>query len=129
MRIVHLKGALRARGSAAQVLGEFRHGVLAADFHQHFVHVNRICILRGLTILGPAIQRGLRKVAIRQRTSFDRGERRMLLAYVIECLLDFFVVDCDLRFIGAQLLVAFNRNLRHHFEAGLEAQGFAVVNV
>ena len=53
----------------------------------------------------------------------------MLLAHAVERLLDFLVGDGDLRIVGAQFLVAFDLDLGHHLEAGLEAQRLAVVNV
>src|ERR1035437_1176622 len=57
----------------AQVFGEFRHGVLARDFDQHFIHVNGLAfaglcfagLLFGLCFgLGMAIERDLGEIAI-----------------------------------------------------------------
>jgi hypothetical protein len=57
------------------------------------------------------------------------GVSRTLLADVGQRLFDFFVGDGNLRLVGAQILVALDLNFRQHFEAGLESQGLAVVNV
>ncbi len=70
------KVRLFAGGGAAQVLGELGHRVLAADFHQHFVHVDGL----PFAFLGLAVERYLGEVAIGQRPAFDRVETRVLLA-------------------------------------------------
>ena len=46
--INHVKGAFLTGGNSAQVFGELRHGVLAADFDQNFVHVDRLGLRRRL---------------------------------------------------------------------------------
>ena len=127
--IRHFECALFAGGCAAQVLGELWHGVFAPNLDEDFVHVHRLCVGRVISILRLAIHGSLGEVALRQRASFHRRERRVLLANTGERLLDFVIADCDLGFVGAQFLVAFDGNLRHHFEAGLEPQWFAVMNV
>ena len=127
--IRHFECALFAGGCAAQVLGELWHGVFAPNLDEDFVHVHRVCVGRVISILRLAIHGSLGEVALRQRASFHRRERRMLFADTGESLLDFVIADCDLRLVGAQFLVAFDRNLRHHFEAGLEAQWLAIMNV
>ncbi len=53
----------------------------------------------------------------------------MLLAHRGQGLLDFFIGDRDFRFLGAQLLVALDFDLGHHFKAGLEAQRFVVLQM
>ena len=80
-------------------------------------------------ILGLAVERNLGVVAVGQRPAFDRSEGRVLLAHAVQRLLDFFVGDRDLRLVGAQILVALDLDLGHHFKAGFEAQGFVVLQV
>ena len=85
--------------------------------------------LPSASVLGLAIERDLGEVAIGQRPAFDRGEGGVLLAQAVQRLLDFFIGHGDFRLLGAQLLVAFDLDLGHHFEAGLEAQRLVVVQV
>ena len=44
-------------------------------------------------------------------------------------MLYFFVSDGNIRLVGAQLFIVFDPDGRHHFKAGFEAHGFAVVHV
>src|SRR5260370_39094896 len=53
----------------------------------------------------------------------------MLLARIGERLLHIRLGNSDLRFIGAQLLVAIQPDFRQHFKSRFEAQRFAVVHM
>ncbi len=82
-----------------------------------------------VVLFGLAVHRGLGEVAVGQGTPFNRGVGGVLLAHAVDRSFDFFVFYNDLGVVGAKLLVAFDHDLRQDFEAGLEAQRFAVVNV
>ncbi len=76
-----------------------------------------------------AVHGSLGEVAVGQGAAFNRGERRMLLAHVVQRFLDFLVFYFDFRMVGAQLLVALDLDLGHDLEAGLEAQRLAIMNM
>ena len=131
---MHIKRPLISRGRCAQVLGELGHRAFAADFYQDVVHVDRVRSRgagrrSGFRILRLSVERNLGKVAIRQRAAFDGGEGGALLLQTLQRLLDFLVGHRSIRLVGAQLLIVFDPDGRHHFKAGFEAQGFAIVDV
>src|SRR5208282_1086134 len=111
--------------------GKLGHSILAADFDEHIVHVHGVGFRFGniLAVFGLAIHGSLSEIADSQGSSFDRRVGCALLAYVGERLLDLFVGDRDFGFIGAQIFVALDLNLGQNFEAGLESQRLAVVDV
>ena len=116
------------------MLGEFRHGVLARDFDQHFIHVHGLAfvgfsfagLLFGLRV---SIERDLGKIAVGQGPALHRIETGMPLAQVGERLLHIGLGNRNFRFIGAQFFVAFQLDFRQHFKGGFEAQRFALVQV
>ena len=64
-----------------------------------------------------AVERGLGKVAFGKRAPLDRGERSMLLAQIVQRLLDFLVSHDDFRFVRAQLFIALELDFRKNFKS------------
>src|SRR5215472_1292036 len=125
LRIGNFEGALVARRGAAEIFRELGHGVLARDLHQDVVHVDRLAF----AVLGLAVQGDLGEIAVGEGAAFDGTVGGMLLAEVVERLFDFLVADRNSGFIRAQLPVTLDLDLGHHFEAGLEPEGLAVMDM
>ncbi len=77
--------------------------------------------------LGIAIERDLSEIAIGEGAALHRIETGMTLAQIGERLLHIRLGNRDLRFIGAQLFVAFQLDFRQHLKGGFEAQRLAFV--
>ena len=133
-RIVHVKRPLIPGAGSAQVFGEFRHGVSSRDFDQHFIHMHGLAFV-GFFFAGflfglrMAIERDLGEIAIGEGAALHRIEAGMTLAQVGESLLHIGLGNRNLRFIGAQLFVAFQLDFRQHLKGGFEAQRFALVQM
>ena len=117
--ITHFELALVSGIGAAQVLGELRNCVLAADLDQHFIHVHGLGFI--VAVFWFAVHGSLGEVAFGQRPSFHRRIGGVLLAHAVQGLFDFFVFHHDFRVVGAELLVTFDYDLGEDLEAGLEA--------
>src|SRR6202011_1973624 len=98
--ITHFKLALFSGIGAAQILGEFRHRVLATDFDQDFIHVYGLGLV--VTVFWLSVHGSLSEVALGQRPSFDRRVGGMLFAHAVQRRFDFFVVHDDFGMFGAK---------------------------
>src|SRR5580698_4697640 len=128
--IVHVEGAFVTGVRSTQMLGELGHRVLAADLNQNLVHVNGLTIASGsLWTFRIAIERSLREISFRERAPLNRIKLRMLLAQIVERLLNIRFRNGNLRFICAQFFVAFEFDFRQYLKRRLKAQRLAVMNV
>ena len=75
-----------ARGQTAEVFGESREGIGAADFEHHLLLLHRLAFHSG-----DALQRHHGVVAVLQRTGIDIGVIGLLLADLVDALVDVLV--------------------------------------
>ena len=82
-----------------------------------------------IILLRLAVHGGLGEVSVGQWAAFHRGVSGVLFADVGQRIFYFFVFYDDLGVVGAQLFVAFDDDVGHDLELGLESQRLSVVDV
>jgi hypothetical protein len=119
-----LNFALFARIHAAEVFGEFRKSIGAADFEHHFVRLDRVALDAGDAFEG---HDGV--IATLDGAGIDIDVLSLLLAQLFDAFGDVFIGNFGFGVRYFDALIILKLDFRNDFELRLKAERFAIVEV